>query len=185
MRVERLHRVFDIEVIYRHFPLHPDTPREGLTLERLFAGRGIDIPAANARMAGLMQQEGLPYSTRSMTFNSRLAQELAAWSETQPNGGAIHDALFRAYFVDNVNLADLDELIAIVDRLGLSAEAAEEILVQRRFREAVDADWQRSHDLGVTSVPTFVLGNHGLVGAQSYEQLEELLIHSGVMRRMT
>ena len=185
MRVERLQQVFNVEVIYRHFPLHPETPREGSTLEQLFAGRNIDIPAANARMVALMKEEGLPYGDRSMTYNSRLAQELAAWAETQKDGTAIHDALFRAYFVSNLNLADIDNLLVVAEQVGLSAEAAKGILLERRFRQAVDADWQRSRDFGIASVPTFVIGNRGLAGAQPYETLEELLLEFGVARRVT
>ena len=90
MRVEKLGRATGIEVAYRHFPLHPDTPEDGLTLEQLFAGRNIDIPAAQERMSRLMQQEGLPYGSRTMTYNSRLAQELGKWAETQPGGDKIH-----------------------------------------------------------------------------------------------
>jgi hypothetical protein len=56
-----------------HFPLHPDTPEEGLTLEQLFVGLPMDIPAAKTRMARLMADEGLPYGDRTMTYNSRLA----------------------------------------------------------------------------------------------------------------
>jgi hypothetical protein len=66
--VDRLRIAFEIEVVYRHFPLHPDTPAEGLTLEELFAGRNIDIPEAKARMAALMVQEGLPYGDRTNTL---------------------------------------------------------------------------------------------------------------------
>jgi predicted DsbA family dithiol-disulfide isomerase len=173
--VERLQAAFDIDVVFRQFPLHPETPEAGLTLEELFAGRNIDIPAAQARMTQLMAEEGLPYGERTMTYNSRLAQELAKWVETQPDGQAIHDSLFHAYFADGVNLAKTDNLIAIAERLGLSAAEAERVLVEREFRESVDADWQRSRDLGITSVPTFVVGNRGLVGAQPYEQLEALV----------
>ena len=61
MRVERLLQAFQIEVAFRHFPLHPETPDAGLTLEDLFAGRNIDIPAAQVRMSQLMAAEGLPY----------------------------------------------------------------------------------------------------------------------------
>ena len=74
--VEREDHHFGIRIAYRHFPLHPDTPADGLTLEQLFAGRDIDIRAAQARMTRLMAEEGLPYGTRTMTYNSRLAQEL-------------------------------------------------------------------------------------------------------------
>ncbi len=183
MRVERLQQAYEVEIRYRHFPLHPETPAKGLTLEELFAGRNIDIPAAKARMAALMAQEDLPYGERTMTYNSRLAQELAAWAETQPGGDAIHNSLFRAYFVNDMNLADAENLIAAASAAGLSPEAAKEVLRQRTFRDAVDADWQRSRDLGISSVPTFVIGNRGLAGAQPYEQLESFLLESGVDRR--
>ena len=183
MRVARLQSSFDIEIAYRQFPLHPETPEAGLTLEELFAGRNLDIPAAQARMAHLMAEEGLPYGERTMTYNSRLAQELAKWAETQVGGQRIHDALFRAYFVDNVNLAKIDNLIAIAVGVGLSAAEAERVLGERQFRESVDADWRRARELGVTGVPTFVIGHRGLVGAQPYEQLAGFLTSSGVQSR--
>ena len=183
MRVARLQSTFDIDIAYRHFPLHPETPEAGLTLEELFAGRNIDIPAAQARMAHLMDEEGLPYGERTMTYNSRLAQELAKWAETQSGGQQIHDALFQAYFVDNVNLAKIDNLIVIAERIGLPASEAERVLVERQFRESVDADWQRSRKLDITGVPTFVVGNRGLVGAQPYEQLEAFVTSVSAQRR--
>ena len=71
----------------------------------------------------------------------------------------------------------------IAERVGLSANEARAALEQRRFREAVDADWQRSRELGITGVPTFVIGNHRLVGAQSYEQLAALATLAGVSQR--
>jgi len=183
VRVARLQSAFDIGVAYRHFPLHPATPEAGLTLEELFAGRNIDLPAAQEQMSRLMAQEGLPYGQRTMTYNSRLAQELAAWAVTQAGGDGIHDALFRAYFVEQVNIAKLDNLLEIAERVGLSASEAKEVLEERRFRPAVDADGRRSRELGVSGVPTFVVGERGVVGAQSYEQLEKFVLSVGAQRR--
>ncbi len=182
MRVDRLRSTFEIDIAYRHFPLHPDTPEDGLTLEELFVGRNIDIPSAQARMSRLMAEEGLPYGRRTMTYNSRLAEELGKWADTRPDGEGIHDALFRAYFVDNVNLAKIENLIKIAGLVGLPAADTERVLVERPFREAVDADWQRSRALGITGVPTFVVGDRGLVGAQSYEQLEAFVSSAGAPR---
>jgi predicted DsbA family dithiol-disulfide isomerase len=127
-----------------------------------------------------MADEGLPYSERNMTYNSRLAQEFAKWAESQPNGEQIHDALFRAYFVDNQNLADVDNLVTIAEQVGLSASEARTVLEERRFSKHVDSDWQRSRELGVTGVPTFVIKNQALVGAQPYEQLATLMAAAGV-----
>ena len=70
MRVARLRSAFAIETVFRHFPLHPETPDNGLTLEELLAGRDIDLPAAQARMSHLMAEEGLPFGKRSMTYTA-------------------------------------------------------------------------------------------------------------------
>ena len=183
MRTDRLKAAYEIEFQYTLFPLHPDTPDEGRSLEQLFAGRCLDIEAAQTRLAGLMAEEGLPYGQRTMTYNSRLAQELAKWAETRDGGAAIHDALYQAYFVDGRNIAQIDNLMAVVRQLGLPEDEAREMLASRRFRAAVDADWERCRDFGITAVPTFVVGNDAVVGAQPYETLESLVVRAGVTKR--
>lgn len=183
MRTERLVGTFDIKVQVKQFPLHPDTPLEGMTLEQLFAGRDFDIDAAQARLVDLMAEEGLPYGNRTHTYNSRLAQELGKWGDDQPGGERIHDALFRAYFVDGINLADIDRLVEIAVAVGLPEDEAREVLMFRGYRDAVDADWQRAAELGVTSVPTFVSDGRGVIGAQPYEILERFADDIGAARR--
>ncbi len=166
-----------------HFPLHPDTPQEGKSLEDLFAGRGMDLKASYNRMKGLMDAEGLTYGERSHTYNSRLAQELGKWADTQPGGEALHDAIYRGYFVDKRNVGDVDVLLDIVKAVGLSVDAAREVLETRSFKEAIDADWAKSHQYGVTGVPTFVAGGHGVVGAQPYEAIAHMLTEIGAEPR--
>ena len=164
-----------MQVKWVHFPLHPDTPQAGRSLEEMFAGRGYDIPTMQAQMRARMAAEGLPYGSRSMTYNSRLAQELGAWADSQPGGETIHDALFGAYFVDARNIGDPEVLVEIAKSVGLSAEAAREVIEKRTHKAAIDADWEKSHEYGVTGVPTFVIGRNGVVGAQPYEALEQLV----------
>ena len=179
MRIERLKKEHGVRVKWVHFPLHPDTPQSGRSLEDLFAGRGYDIPKMQAQMRARMQAEGLPYGNRSMTYNSRLAQELGAWADSQPGGEAIHDALFRAYFVDARDIGDPDVLVEIAASVGLPAAQAREVLDKRTHKAAIDADWEKSRRYGVTGVPTFVIGGNGVVGAQPYEALEELVKRAG------
>ena len=176
----REHRL-EVEIV--HFPLHPETPEEGMTYEQLFAGRDFDIPAAKARFARLAAAEGLPLGEREMTFNSRNAQELAKWAETRAGGDAIHDALFRAYFVDGVNLARIDNLVPIAEGIGLSREEARRVLTDRLFRDAVDDDWRRSRELGITGVPTFVAQGRAVVGAQPYAVLERFVLEAEASSR--
>ncbi len=175
MRIEQLKAEHGVRIKWVHFPLHPDTPLDGRSLADLFAGRGYDIPKMQAQMRARMEAEGLPYGNRTMTFNSRLAQEIGAWADTQPGGEAIHDAIFRAYFVDGLDIGDKDVLAGLAASVGLSREAALEVLEKRTFKDAVDADWDKSRKYGVTGVPTFVAAGRGVVGAQPYEALVELV----------
>ena len=161
---------------WTHFPLHPDAPDSGFSLEDLFQGRGADIEAMKQRMPALMSEENLAYGNRSHTYNSRLAQELAKWGESFPEGEeALNLKLFEAYFAEGRNLAEPLVLLEVAEAAGLDRDAAEEMIRNRSFRDAVDADWKRAHELGVTGVPTFVSGYRGLVGAQPYEVLEQLI----------
>jgi predicted DsbA family dithiol-disulfide isomerase len=175
VRIERLRQAHGVSVQWVHFPLHPDTPQEGRSLAELFRGRGYDVPKMQAQMRARMAAEGLAYGERKMTYNSRLAQELGKWADTQPGGEAIHDALFKAYFVEGRNIGDAAVLLEIAADVGLDAEKTKEVIEKRSWKDAVDADWEKSRRYGVTGVPTFVIGSQGVVGAQPYEVLEQLV----------
>ena len=175
MRIEKLQREHGVKIEWVHFPLHPETPAEGQSLEDLFRGRNVDRKAMHAQMKARMDAEGLPYGERTMTYNSRLSQELGKWADTQPGGEAFHDAMFRAYFVEARDISRPEVLLEIAERVGLPRAAAAEVLEKRTFRAAVDADWKLSREYGITGVPTFVAGHRGVVGAQPYEVIERLV----------
>jgi predicted DsbA family dithiol-disulfide isomerase len=175
VRIEKLRVEHNVKIEWVHFPLHPETPPEGRSLADLFAGRNVDRQAMHAQMKARMDAEGLPYGERTMTYNSRLAQELGKWADTQPGGEALHDAFFRAYFVEARDISQPAVLLDIVGSVGLSVDAARDVLEKRTFKAAVDADWALSRRYGVTGVPTFVVGRYGVVGAQPYEALEQLV----------
>ena len=103
-----------------------------------------------------MDAEGLPYGRRTHTYNSRLAQELGKWADTQPGGEQLHDLLYRAYFVDGRNIGDVEVLMELVRAAGLSEEAARAVVTERSFSDAIDADWAKSRAYGVTGVPETV-----------------------------
>ena len=130
-----------------------------------------------------MAAEGLPYGTRTHTYNSRLAQELGKWAVTQPGGEAIHKALFQAYFVAGQNLGNVAVLAGVARETGLDEAAAMEVLTQRTFSDAVTADWERAMGMGLTGVPTFIAGGYGMVGAQPLEQLRGLMQEIGAVPR--
>jgi len=135
------------------------------------------------RLRQVARELDLPFGERKMTFNSRLAQEMGKWAQDQGRGDAFHQAVFLAYFQRGENIARPPVLIQICSAVGLDPAAAKAALDQRSYRQAVDLDWQRSRQMGVTAVPTFVLGGQRLVGAQSYAALEGMVLSAKVDKR--
>jgi predicted DsbA family dithiol-disulfide isomerase len=160
-----------LKIKFTQFPLHPETPVEGNQ-------RGPEIIARNRKMKVNMDREGLPFNPdRDMSYNSRLAQELAKWAGTKGMEEKITDALFRAYFVDVKNIGKADVLSEIAAENGLPADEATDVLLSRTYKDAVDEDWRRCTSYGVNAVPTFLAGRYLMVGAQPYEELDRLIQH--------
>ncbi len=166
------------------FPLHPDTPQEGMTLEQLFAGRPINIEQVLEHLSSVAAEIGLPLGNREKTYNSRLAQELGKFAERQGFGDQFHMAAFKAYFADGLNIALDSTLTDLGTSIGLSESDVRDVLAKRTFKDAVDADWNRSYQKGVTAVPTFMLNGMSLVGAQPYEKLVQLVEASEIKKRI-
>jgi len=176
VRIEQLRQEFELDVRWTLFPLHPDTPQEGMRLADLFAGQ-MDIDAVLARLCRVASEIGLPFSARTHTYNSRNAQELGKWADEAGQGEAFHQAVYRAYFVDGENIAQPEVLAAIVDKLELDSGKALQILQDHQYAEAVNADWQRAGELGVTAVPTIVFADKKLVGFQPYESFRTFILN--------
>jgi predicted DsbA family dithiol-disulfide isomerase len=181
--IEKLKNQYDLKVRWRAFPLHPETPEEGLTLEELFAGRNIHIPVVLARLKMVADELGLPWGDRMKTYNSRSAQELGKWAEDKGKGDEFHKAVFHAYFAEGRNIAKKDVLSELAGNVGLVKEEAYEILESRSFKAAVDEDWRLSREWGITAVPTFFIHGERLVGAKPYDVLEELVRKHNVPER--
>jgi len=118
---------------------------------------------------------GLPLGDRKMTYNSRLAQEIGLWAETKGRGHEFHMEAFAAYFAEGRNIAQKEVLLDLIKESGLDPEEGETVIDDRSFSEAVDADWERSRNMGITAVPTFLMGLDRLVGAKPYATLKGLV----------
>ncbi len=150
-----------------------------MSLEELFRGREIDLPSSMERLKKVAAELGLPWGMRTRTYNSRRAQELGKWAESLGKGDEFHMAVFQAYFVNGRNIADISILKEIAGKIGLDCRRAEDALVERTFKAAVDRDWEYSRINSITAVPTFLTHGRKMVGAQPYQALEDLVRTGG------
>jgi len=174
VRIDKLRTEFELDCRYHPFPLHPETPDVGRSLEELFGGR-MDIPAAMAQLRKVADSLALPFGDRNHTYNSRLAQELGLWAAEQGEFAVYEQAVYRAYFVDGVNLAEPDQLIRFCAALSLDEAEAARILQEKTYAVALDAIWDRALASGIRAVPTLRCEGRELVGFQSMDACRQLI----------
>jgi predicted DsbA family dithiol-disulfide isomerase len=127
------------------------------------------------KLAKVAEELELPFGQRTMTYNSRRAQEMGKWAEEQGRGDEFHDLAFRAYFAEGRNIAEEQVLKDIAAKAGLDPEQAWAALQSGSYAPAVDADWRYSRECGVSAVPSFLMNGRMLVGAQPYAKLAGLV----------
>ena len=153
-------------------------------LEQLFGDYPAETEKMMLHLRKTAEELGLPFGKRDKTYNSRLSQELGLWAESKNKGDVFHMEAFKAYFVDGKNIAKIPVLVDLAASVELPGEEAAAVLETRAFKAAVDADWNLSREKGITAVPTFVMNQDKLVGAQPYEMLIKLMAAHGVKKRV-
>lgn len=130
---------------------------------------------AVAHLQTTAKQYGLKMGNRTMTYNSRLAQEVGLWAETKGLGHTFHMRAFETYFVEGKNIAKKNVLLEMIEKSGLDRKEGERVIDKRSYSDAVDKDWERSRTAGIAAVPCFRMGFDTIVGARPYEVLKRMV----------
>jgi predicted DsbA family dithiol-disulfide isomerase len=154
-----------------------------MTLEQLFSDHPFDIQGTKERLRRTAAELGLPFGESDRIYNTRLAQELAFWAGSKGRGEPFHMAVFKAYFADGKNIGRIPTLVELAASVDLPADEAEKVLITGSFKAAVDGDWAISRALQIAAVPTFVIKQNRLVGAQPYEAFQNLMNENKIKRR--
>ena len=157
------------------FQLNPDMPDSGMDrreyLERKFGGKEGAVRAyapvvEHAENAGLK----IDFEGMQRTPNTLDAHRLIHWAGIEGKQNEIVDALFDAYFVQARDIGDHEVLADIADSVGMDAAVVLKLLQSDADREDIRKRDSHSREMGVSSVPTYIVANqHAVPGAQPPE----------------
>lgn len=157
------------------FQLNPDMPAGGMDradyLERKFGGKDKAVKVyseivAHAEKAGITLNVG----DIKRTPNTLDAHRLINWAKIEGKQNAIVDALFKAYFIDGRDIGDHEVLSDLADGIGMDAAVVQRLLKSDADLEEIKGRDAMAREMGVNSVPTFIVGGrHAVPGAQQPE----------------
>jgi predicted DsbA family dithiol-disulfide isomerase len=165
-----------LTVTFRAFQLDPSPVPEPLPIKEAaaakFGGRANAdqmFDRVTAIAAGDRLTLDYDHAVAANTFD---AHRLVAWAAAQGRQTDMVEALQRAHFQGGIDVGSLDALAGVAASIGLDEAAALEFLKSDGGIDAVNADLAEARELGITSVPTFVIdGKYAIQGAQEVSTL--------------
>ena len=172
------------------FELNPDASAEGKDQAKHLAevyGRSADeVAGMRAQMQATAASSGFPmdYSgdgpePPAMMWNTFEAHKLLRWAlaSAGPEAQArLKLALFKAHFQQRRNVSDREVLLEIAQADGFDRAEAAAALDEEALAIATRLEEQRGREMGINSVPSFVIDGKYLVqGAREPEDFAQML----------
>ena len=157
------------------FELNPAMPPGGMARAEY---RAAKFGAARAdqldrEMTTRGAEDGVAFAFDRMerTPSTRNAHKLIAHATGEGRGGAVVEALFRAYFEEARDIGAEGVLLDVAEAAGLDREGAGAALADEAIGREVAALERRAAEIGVQGVPFFIVDEAWAVsGAQPAEQ---------------
>lgn len=108
----------------------------------------------------------------AVVSRTRKAHEMAAYARSVDRFAAVHEALFRACFLESRDIGRMDVLLEVGVDTGLDPDGLHVALGIDQYAEAVAWDAREAAAHGITGVPTLRRGDELLVGLHPYEELK-------------
>jgi len=167
------------------FQLNPKMPKEGMDrknyLIKKFGNekKTIEVytPIVNKFNENEIDFDLSKIQTTPNTFN---ANQLIYWGQLEGKGNDVVENLFKAYFLEGKNLGDINCLIEIGMKSGLTKKITSTVFENTKDIKIVQDIENKYRKAGVSGVPTFIINNDYVVpGAQSTE------FWQGVLKELT
>lgn len=183
--IEALDAVQELDIEMKAFELNPYASKTctGTTLDRFATKYGLSKTMAAKRIQQISdagKQAGLAFNyaqTRyTNTFDAHRLTKLAQSKNDRKLADSISERLYHAYFIENLELADLEVLVRIATSESLDETEVCSMLASDRFAEDVRQDEQLAQQYGIHGVPYFILADkYTIPGAMPVEQMKFIL----------
>lgn len=172
----------DVEISYSSFQLNPYTRKtENADINSIIAKKyGITYEKSKEMNDGIVakaKEVGLNYNFENLIPNNTAdAHRLAKYAKSIDKEDVIVERLLKAYFVDSLDIGDINVLGDISLDVGINKIDVISMLEGNSYKDDVKAEREKAADLGVTSVPFFVFNNkYAVSGAQPSKVFLDLL----------
>ena len=170
LRIEKLKKELDFDIEWRSFELHPEVSTEGMSMDDYFRGAGADL-VNNVLEYG--KDVEIKINTRSL-YNSKNSLKVNEYAKLEGKLEVFHKAIFKAYLEEDKNIGNIDMLLDIAEEVGLNRAKTNVFIESEEAENLVMESKKEALRLGITSVPSFIIGQNLIRGAYPYDTMKEM-----------
>ena len=171
-----------VEIEWKSFQLDPEMDnKEGLNVHEYLGkrkgGTAADGKRMNDSMTAAAAEVGLQYDFDNGIINNTMnAHRLLHWAKKEGLQNDLKERIFKAYYTEGIDTADVDELVRLAQEIGLDGIHARKVLEENLYEKEVLQDQQEAAELGVQGVPFYVFNRkYAVSGAQPSEVFAQVL----------
>lgn len=186
--IEELNLGNDVRIDYRAYELDPTAPKEVTTTtpERFAMKYRLSLEDAKKQIqqiSDLGKELGIDFRYADTKYsNTRDAHRLMKLSEAKYDRATterLNEALFKAYFVENLVLADHQVLLEKGLAAGLKEDDIKEVLNSDKYDDEVRFDEREAAMRGIRGVPYIVFnGEFAVPGAMTTDGFKSALLRA-------
>jgi len=170
------------DISWQPFELNPNMATEGQDIvEHITEKYGISVKEV-AQNRAMIQQRGLALGyefsnhKEGRIYNTFDAHRLLHWAVQFDRQTQLKLALFDLYFQHNGDPSNHQQLLAVVDSVGLDITVASQILNSDQYTQEVRERQRFYQQQGISSVPAIIINDQHLIsGGQPAEVFEKAL----------
>jgi predicted DsbA family dithiol-disulfide isomerase len=170
------------DITWQPFELNPQMPKEGQEItEHITQKYGITVEQSDQNRAAIKDRGlsvGYEFGNRGggRIYNTFDAHRLLHWAHEQGKQTELKLGLFDLYFQQNGNPSDHQQLLSVVEQIGLEVAQAKQVLDSDKYSSDVRKQQQFYQAAGVSSVPAVIVNDKHLIsGGQPTDVFEKAL----------
>ncbi len=122
------------------------------------------------------KQMGVRFNLQPLMSNSNLAMQAGEFAKNQGVFESYHEAVFKTFFTDCLDIGDIQVITKIISSLGLNPDDFEKAIMEKTYIPQLEQVKELAAKNMVTAAPTFLIeGGAKITGAQPLETFQEEL----------
>ena len=172
-RILALSNEFNLTMDWKGIEIHPEFPPQGKKRTRTLKSKSFI-----ETIKEMAKEDNIEIKLPGFVTNSRSILEASEYAKIKGRFLEFHIGAYEAYFLEGLNIGDIEVVLSIGEKAGLDKSELQECLSKRTMFDKIEENKKEAEDRLILGVPTFLFGDFPVHGNQSTQTMRHIIKRS-------